>query len=80
MSITVVLAFALGVATAFVWVWRFFSVERRKAVQAALWDGATMLLAYLPFQMWADAGNDFTVLISFILGNMLGTYLTVRRW
>ena len=80
MSLTTALAFVLGAATAFVWVWRFFSVERRQAIPAALWDGATMLLAYLPFQLWADAGNNFAILASFIAGNMVGTYLTVRRW
>ena len=72
------LAFLLGLATAFAWVWRFFSVERRQPFRAAWWDGLTMLLAYVPFQLWANAENDFIVLVSFILGNTVGTYLTVR--
>lgn len=74
----VAVAFVLGLGTAFVWVWRFFAVERRRAGAAAIWDGATMFLAYVPLQLWANAENDFLVLVSFVVGNMVGTYFTVR--
>ena len=73
------LSFALGVLTAIVWCWRFYAVEHRRPLAAALWDGATMALAYAPFQLWANAGDDWRTLLAFIAGNMVGTALTVWR-
>lgn len=69
----------LGVATSYVWVWRFAAVERRLALKAAAWDVITLVLTYAPLQVWAVMGADWRVLAAYIIGNGIGTWLVVRK-
>jgi hypothetical protein len=74
-----ILVFVLGVLTAITWGQRLYSMEQRLPWWSAIWDGTSMLVAYLPLQAWALLDNNFLVIVVCIVGNMVGTYFIVQR-
>lgn len=72
------LAFALGAATAAVWVLYIRSVAAQRAKTAALADFAIMVIGTLTLQLWALEGDNLWVPLSMDVGAALGTYALVR--
>jgi len=73
------IAFSLGLPSAWAWGAWAIAVQERKAVAAAAWDivicaGGTVG----PLLLWAAAAQDWRVLVSGALGNVLGTYFVVK--
>ena len=77
---TAVLAFALGLATAAAWVIYIRAVTAKRAGRAALGDLGILLAGSLGVQLWAGAGESFTVFAAFDAGAALGTFVVVRWW
>ena len=71
-------ALALGAVSSWAWARYISRIITRTAFQAAIFDGAIILPSILVKQIWALAASDFRVLLCYLAGSMLGTYLAVR--
>jgi len=73
------LTFLAGLPTAWAYGQYIINVEKRKAIKAAIWDLVVLVLAQLiTLTLWAHADNSISVLIGWIVGNVLGTYLVIK--
>lgn len=75
----VFISFLAGLPTAWAWGEYILALERRKACRAAVWDFVIGILGYVVgLTLWAMSGDNWWVLLSFCVGNALGTYCVVR--
>ncbi len=75
----ILLAYLVGVVTAWAFAKYMIAVTQRRPVQAAAWDFMIMFLAQvLILTLWAKTGDSIWVLIGYIFGNSTGTYFVTK--
>jgi len=75
-----ILTFLAGLPTAWAYGRYLISVEKRRPKRAAAWDFVILVLAQLvTLNLWAIADDSIWVLVSWVLGNVLGTYLVINQ-
>ena len=75
-----ILTFLAGLPTAWAFGRYLINVEKRRATKAAAWDFVILTLAQLvTLNLWARADDSAWVLMAWILGNVVGTYLVIRN-
>ena len=79
MVIFALLAALVSVPNAAVWIFYIRSVQHKKPLQAAMWDGAIVLFSnFSILTLWHESGNSPSVLLTYLVGGMVGSYVTIR--
>lgn len=75
----IALAFLLSLPNAAVWIFYIRAVHSKNALHTALWDGAIVLLSNVSIlTIWHASGHDVMVLLGYLFGGMVGSYVTVK--
>jgi len=78
MGLSLLIVFLASSLAGFCWGRYINAVRDRRPGPAAVWDGALAIPAVLAKQLWAGHDDNILILLAFVLGSMVGTYLVVR--
>ncbi len=75
----ILLVFVVGVITAWAFGKYMIAVAARRAGVAAMWDFTIMFFAQvITLTLWAKYDDSMWVLLGYIIGNSVGTYLVTK--
>lgn len=75
-----VVAYVVGVPTAWAFGKYLLAVEKRLPTRAAMWDIIVLGLSTLiTLTLWSKSGDSSIVFFGWILGNATGTYLVIKH-